>query len=132
MFGRRRATSAPEFMRGVGWGRVGYSQEPIHVFNDEYTARPIGGPFDRAWQGFQKHQQEADMNTEWNRWGFRDSYQTFMLKTGRYQQSGSSHQIRGSWGPVPATDIMSIQPTNPQSQGLLFDLVQAVKKAWAS
>jgi hypothetical protein len=119
-------------MRAVGWGRVGYQQEPIHVFNDEYTSRQMSQPFDRAWQGTQKHQQEADMDTEWNRWGFTDAYKTLAMKSPRYQQSGSSGQIRGAWGPVPATDFMSIQPANPQSQGLLFDLVQAVKKAWAT
>ncbi len=129
---RRRAVSAPEFMAAVGWGPVGYAQEPIHVFNDEYTARPIGGPFTVAWQGVQKHQQEADMDTEWNRIGFRDSYQTLRINSGRYQQYTAYGQIRGTWGPVPATQAMAVTPTNPQSTGLLFDFVQAVKKAWAA
>lgn len=117
-------------MHAVGWGRVGYRQEPIHVFNDEYTAVPLGGPFTVTWQGVQKHQAEADMDTEWNRWGFADGYKTSRLKSDRFQQYGAFNQFRGSWGPVPATAAMSVPISNPQSQGLLSDLVRAVKKAW--
>lgn len=119
-------------MAAVGWGRVGYSQEPIHVFNDEYTARPIGGPFTVAWQGFQKRQQEAYMDTQWNMVGYRNSYQTDRIRTQRYQQSGSSQQIRGSWGPVPATQTMMVPPASTPSTGLVFDMVKAVKKAWSA
>jgi hypothetical protein len=118
-------------MSAVGWGRVGYQQEPIHVFNDEYTARPLGGPFTVAWQGFQKHQQESDMDTEWNRWGFRDGYLTARLKSERFQQYGSYNQTRGAWGPVPATTLMTAPTTTPSgSGGILSDIVGAVKKAW--
>ena len=118
-------------MAALGWGRVGYRQEPIHVFNDEYTAVPLGGPFTVAWQGFQKHQQEADMDTEWNTFGFVDAYQTARLKSSRYQQDGAFGQFRGSWGPVPATAAMAVPISNPQSQGLLADFVRAVKRAWS-
>ncbi len=130
LFARRKATSAPEFMAAVGWGRVGYAQEPIHVFNDRYTEQQLSGPFTVAWQGVQKHQAEADMDTEWNTVGFRDSYQTLRMNTARYQQSGSSQQIRGHWGPIPATDYMAVQPPVTASGGLLVDFVQAVKRAW--
>ncbi len=120
-----------QFYKGMGWGPVGYSQEPIHVFNDQYTARPMPQPFTVVWQGVQKHMEEADMDTEWNRWGFRDSYQTSYMTTQRYQQDGSFHQIRGAYGPVPATAIMA-QGTvaTAQSEGLLADLVRAVKRTW--
>lgn len=120
----------PRFLRSVGWGPVGYRQEPIHVFNDQYTAVQLAQPFDRAWQGVQKHQQEADMVTSWNRVGYRNSYQTTLIDTGRYQQDGSFHQIRGAYGPVPATAIMSAPSPVPQSEGLLADLVRAVKRTW--
>ncbi len=120
-----------QFYKGMGWGRVGYSQEPIHVFNDQYTARPMPQPFNLKWQGVQKHMEEADMDTEWNRWGFRDSYQTSLLVTERYQQDGSFHQIRGAYGPVPASAIMNnATVATPQSEGLLADFVRAVKRTW--
>lgn len=128
LFGR---TPVDRFHADIGWGPVGYKQEPIHVFNDEYTALQLVQPFDRAWQGFQKHMEEADMVTEWNTVNARNSYQTTLMQTGRYQQDGSFHQIRGAYGPVPATAIMtapSVMP--PQSQGLLADLVRAVKRTW--
>jgi hypothetical protein len=120
----------PGFLKTIGWGPVGYAQEPIHVFNDEYTSRQLSQPFDRAWQGVQKHQQEADMVTEWDTIGSRNSYQTELMVTGRYQQYGAYDQIRGAWGPVPATAMMTSQNVVPQSQGLLADLVRAVKKTW--
>lgn len=129
MFGRDRVR---QFYRDIGWGRVGYEQEPIHVFNDEYTAVQLSGPFDRAWQGVQKHQQEADMVTEWNTVSARNSYQTTLMQTERFQQDGSFHQIRGAYGPVPATAIMSAPSPVPQSEGLLADLVRSVKRTWKS
>ncbi len=125
-----RRNGLGRFYRAIGWGRVGYDQEPIHVFNDQYTARPMPQPFDRAWQGFQKHQEEADMDTTWNRVGYRNSYQTDLQQTARFQQYGSFHQIRGAVGPVPATAIMTSTSAAPQSGGLLSDLVRAVKKTW--
>jgi hypothetical protein len=120
----------PQFLRGVGWGRVGYRQEPIHVFNDEYTALQLTQPFSVAFQGTQKHQEERDMDTEWNRWGFRDSFLTAQMQTGRYQQDGSFLQLRGAYGPIPATAIMNAPTPAPQSEGLLADFVRAVKRAW--
>ncbi len=112
----------------MGWGRVGYAQEPIHVFNDEYTARPMPQPFDRAWQGFQKHMEEADMVTE--RQGVRNSLQTQLMVSQRYQQYGSYHQIRGAVGPVPATAIMTAPTATPQSEGILADITRAVRRTW--
>ncbi len=126
-----RRDPVDKFHADIGWNRVGYEQEPIHVFNDEYTARQLVQPFDRAWQGFQKHQEEADMVTEWNTVNARNSYQTTMLQTARYQQDGSFHQIRGAYGPVPATAIMNAPSPVPQNEGLLADLVRAVKKTWS-
>ncbi len=128
MFGRR--TPVERFQRDVGWAPVGYSQEPIHVFNDRYTALQLVQPFDRAWQGTQKHQQEADMVTVWNTVGARNTYQTELMQTGRFQQDGSFHQIRGAYGPIPATQIMNAPSPVPQSQGLLADLVRSVKRTW--
>ncbi len=125
-----RRSPQQQFYQGVGWGPVGYRQEPIHVFNDEYTAVQLAQPFNLPWQGFQKHMEEADMDTEWNRWGFRDSYKTAYMTTQRYQQDGSFMQIRGAYGPVPATAIMNSTVPTPQSEGLLADLVRAVKRTW--
>ena len=123
---RRRS----QFLRNIGWGRVGYAQEPIHVFNDEYTALQLTQPFDRAWQGFQKRMEEAYMVTTWNTVGARNTYQTTLIQTERYQQDGSFHQIRGAYGPVPATAIMSAPSPVPEPQGITADILRAVKRTW--
>lgn len=70
------------------------------------------------------------MVTEWVTVGGRNSYQTTLIDTARFQQDGSFHQIRGAYGPVPATAIMSAPSVEPQTEGLLADLVRAVKRSW--
>ena len=135
-----RGAHAKGYYKRIGWGPVGYISEPLNTHpNDEYTARPMAGPFSLAWQGVQKRQEERYLDTTWVRLGISgppvpSALQTVQANNPRYQQYGSYQQFAGHWGIVPATEMMTgsssqIGTANAPT-GLLANLVTAVKKAW--